>query len=88
MSRRFVDLSIFLGNDVKSDPPSFAPKIQYFSHKNTFDQIKPFFPGLKKSDLPDGEAWALEMVHLCTHNGTHLDAPYHFHSTNHRVLTQ
>ena len=81
MSRRFVDLSIFLENDVKSDPPAFAPKIQYFNHENTFDQIKPFFPGLKKSDLPDGEAWALEMVHLCTHNGTHLDAPYHFHST-------
>jgi hypothetical protein len=36
---------------------------------------------LKKEDLPDGEGWAVELVQLSTHNGTHLDAPYHFHST-------
>ena len=81
MARRFVDLSIFLENDVLSDPPAFAPKIQYFTHDNTFSQIEPFFPGLKQQDLPDGEGWAVEMVQLSTHNGTHLDAPYHFHST-------
>ena len=46
--------------------------------------MAPFFPGLKKGDLPDGEAWAVEMVQLITHNGTHLDAPYHFASTMNR----
>ena len=55
MPRRFVDLSIYLENDVLSDPPAFAPKIQYFTHDNTFEQIAPFFPGLKREDLPDGE---------------------------------
>ena len=40
-----------------------------------------FFPGLEKADLPDGEGWAVERVALSTHNGTHLDAPYHFAST-------
>ena len=31
--------------------------------------------------LPDGEGWAVEWIRLMTHNGTHLDAPYHFAST-------
>ena len=74
MTRKFVDLSIFLENDVISDPPAFAPKIDYFTHENTYSQIEPFFPGLKKEDLPDGEGWAVERVQLSTHNGTHLDA--------------
>ena len=86
MTRRFVDLSIYLENDVISDPPAFAPKIQYFDHKNSFEQMAPFFPGLKQGDLPDGEVWAVEMVQLSTHNGTHLDAPYHFHSTMDKAL--
>jgi kynurenine formamidase len=86
MPRKFVDLSIFLENDVLSDPPAFAPKIQYFTHEQTYEQIEPFFPGLKKEDLPDGEGWAVELVQLSTHNGTHLDAPYHFHSTMDKAL--
>jgi hypothetical protein len=36
MPRTFVDLSIYLENDVLSDPPPFAPKIQYFTHDNTY----------------------------------------------------
>ena len=81
MPRKFVDLSIYLENDVPSDPPSFAPRIEYFTHEHTFEQIAPFFPGLRKADLPEGEGWAVERVQLSTHNGTHLDAPWHFHST-------
>ncbi len=81
MTRRFVDLSIYLENDVISDPPAFAPKIEYFTHGQTYEQIAPFFPGLQREDLPDGEGWAVEKVSLSTHNGTHLDAPFHFHST-------
>ena len=42
MSRRFVDLSIYLENDVVSDPPAFAPKIEYFTHEDSFSQIEPF----------------------------------------------
>jgi len=79
-----VDLSIWLENDVVSDPPAFAPKIEYFTHANTVGQIASFFPGLQPGDLPDGEGWAVERVTLSTHNGTHLDAPFHFHSTMNR----
>ena len=81
MPRKFVDLSIYLENDVVSDPPAFAPKIEYFNHENSFHQMEPFFPGLKQSDLPDEAVWAVETIQLSTHNGTHLDAPYHFHPT-------
>ncbi len=81
MPRKIVDLSIYLENDVVSDPPPFGPKITYMDHQATFPQMAPFFPGLRKEDLPDGAAWAVEKVELITHNGTHLDAPYHFHPT-------
>ena len=84
MKRRFVDLSIYLENDVVSDPPPFGPKIQYHKHADTAGQIAGFFPGLKKEDLPDGQGWAVEQVSLSTHNGTHLDAPWHFHPTMNR----
>lgn len=81
MARRFVDISIPIENGVRSDPPGFEPKVQYMTHAETAGQIASFFPGLTADQLPGGEGWAVEFVHLSTHNGTHLDAPYHFHST-------
>ena len=86
MPRRFVDLSIYLENEVASDPPGLEPRITYFTHEHTNEQIAPFFPGLRREDLPDGEGWAVEQVQLSTHNGTHLDAPWHFHSTMDKAL--
>ena len=81
MSRTIVDLSIFLENDVISDPPVYRPKIDYIDHRMSVPEMVGFFPGLTAEDLPDGEAWAIERIQLITHNGTHLDAPYHFAST-------
>lgn len=81
MAKKFVDLSIYLENDVISDPPGAEPKIHYIKHTDSVDSIASFFPGLSGDQLPDGEGWAIELVELSTHNGTHLDAPYHFHST-------
>ena len=84
MPRRLIDISIPLENGVKSDPEPFTPEIQYIDHQASAEQVISFFPGLEKDDLPDGEGWAVEKIELSTHNGTHLDAPYHFHSTMNR----
>ena len=81
MGRQFVDLSIYLENDVVSDPPAYRPHIEYIDHKATIPELTGFFPGIRPEDMPDGEAWAIERINLITHNGTHLDAPYHFAST-------
>lgn len=81
MPRRIVDLSVPLEMNIASDPPPMLPQIDYFDHKITVEQMTGFFPGLKREDLPGGEGWAVEMLRISTHNGTHLDAPWHFHST-------
>jgi kynurenine formamidase len=83
---QFIDLSIAIENDVASDPEPFRPQITYMTHGETFAQIAPFFPGLEREQLPDGEGWAVELLNLSTHNGTHMDAPWHFHSTQDSAL--
>lgn len=90
MIRRIIDISIPIENDVKSDPDEILPVVEYFNHKDTVPMLASIFPGLQATDLPDEEGWAYERVNLITHNGTHLDAPYHFSTTmdkNQRAIT-
>ncbi|SNT32139.1 Kynurenine formamidase [Tardiphaga sp. OK246] len=83
---RVMDISVPIENDVASDPPFARPRIAYLDHSMTIDRMQAFFPDLDNSKLPDGAAWAMEKVELTTHNGTHLDAPYHFHPTMNHAL--
>lgn len=78
---RFIDISVALEAGIASDPPIMLPEIDYLTHAQTAGQVMSFFPGLQAQDLPGGEGWAIEQLRLTSHNGTHLDAPYHHHST-------
>ena len=84
---RFIDLSICIENEIVSDPEFTRPRIEYLSHDDTLPRMQNFFPDITTDQLPDGAAWAIEKITLTTHNGTHMDAPYHFHPTmNHGVV--
>ena len=76
-----LDLSIPLENDVPADPPFQKVRIDYRTHATTADEIAALFPGLRPEQLPERMGWAVENVSLSTHNGTHVDAPWHYHPT-------
>lgn len=80
MPRRIVDLSVALQNDVPADPPGYEMSIDYVSHKDTLGIWLERCPDLDTSRLPNGEAFALERLTLSSHNGTHVDAPWHYSS--------
>ena len=44
MPRRFIDLSIYLENDVVTDPPFMRPVITYRTHVETMPEAGQFFP--------------------------------------------
>jgi kynurenine formamidase len=81
LARHIIDISVPLQSDIASDPAGQEPKITYIDHKQSAPMVCSFFPGLTPAELPDGEGWAVERIDISTHNGTHLDAPYHFAST-------
>jgi kynurenine formamidase len=78
---KIIDLSIPVENGLPSDPPMQIPKIQYLNHKDTAEQMAGFFKGATVADLPEGNGWAIEFINLCTHSGTHIDAPWHYYPT-------
>jgi len=82
MARKFIDLSIAIEDGLPSDPPLMIPQIQYITHEMGAETMIPFFPGIDPAkDLPDGKGWAVELLSVSTHAGTHIDAPWHYHPT-------
>ncbi|WP_421854339.1 cyclase family protein [Marinomonas sp.] len=80
-TRRIVDLSVTLDNNPYTDPPPLSPKIDYTDHQAGWPEMAGMFPGLNKEDMPGNEAWAVEKMVMSAHNGTHMDAPWHYAST-------
>ncbi len=78
---KIIDLSIVLEEDLPSDPPIQIPKIRRLNHKDTAEQMAGFFEGATVDDLPEGNGWAIDFLEVCTHSGTHLDAPWHYYPT-------
>jgi kynurenine formamidase len=78
---KLIDISIPLENDVPADPPFQKVSIAYRAHEETASDIAAMFPGMRPEQLPNGMGWAVETVAISTHNGTHLDAPWHYHPT-------
>ena len=78
---KFIDLSIPVINtdEMVFDPPLTQPKIEYSSHDRGAEEMKGVFMKLNPEEhLPVGKGWAIEMVTINTHSGTHMDAPWHF----------
>ncbi len=56
-------------------------KVYDISQELTHSQVYPgdMKPKLKKvKDMNKGDLYNLSTIHLCVHNGTHIDAPLHF----------
>jgi kynurenine formamidase len=79
MPRRYIDLSVALKAGIKSDPPGMEPEIEYQDHHMTAPRMAEYM-NVPISALPEGEYAAVERVRISTHNGTHVDAPYHYFS--------
>ncbi|MBL4800236.1 MAG: cyclase family protein [Oleispira sp.] len=77
---RIVDLSIALENGVPADPPGYEFEIDYITHNNTVPTLQERYDGLQAKELIGEEAFALESIRLSSHNGTHVDSPWHYGS--------
>lgn len=77
---KIIDLSIATEDGIPSDPPGTIPKIQYITHKDSAEMVCQAY-GCSIEDLPEGNGWGSELLQLCSHSGTHLDAPWHYYPT-------
>jgi kynurenine formamidase len=77
--RRIIDISVPLRAGIASDPPDMLPEIEYIDHHQSAPGLAAYM-GVPVDALPEGQYAAVERARISTHNGTHLDAPYHFFS--------
>jgi kynurenine formamidase len=75
---RVFDLSLPL--DPRSGDP-LPPTIEYRDHRAGNAHLARLF-GLRKDQMPEGLGSATEVIRARAHNGTHLDAPWHYYPTS------
>lgn len=80
MSRKIIDLSVVLTDRFASDPPGLGPKITHIDHDAGARDFEQIF-GVPVDKQLEGKGAAVERVDMTTHNGTHMDAPWHYHPT-------
>ncbi|MCA0938545.1 cyclase family protein [Salipiger pacificus] len=80
MSRRIIDLSVTLTDQVPAHPRGMGPSIEYMQHAGGASGYERIF-GVPVAHQLDCAGAAVERLTLTTHNGTHLDAPWHYHPT-------
>jgi kynurenine formamidase len=85
MPRRFIDISVPLKAGIASDPDYMRPQITYQDHQQSAAQMAEYF-GVRPDQLMSGEGPGMETCTISTHNGTHMDAPWHFASTTNHAL--
>ncbi|WP_319773538.1 cyclase family protein [Breoghania sp.] len=78
--KKIIDLSVTLSAGIKSDPPGLEPKITYQDHDEGAREMAAMF-GIPVEKQLEGKGAAAEKLELTTHNGTHMDAPWHYHPT-------
>lgn len=80
MARHIIDLAVSLTDEIASDPPGLCPQITYVDHATGAKEFREMF-GVPEGALRDDAGAAVERCTLTTHNGTHMDAPWHYHPT-------
>ncbi|MFX0139486.1 MAG: cyclase family protein, partial [Candidatus Hodarchaeota archaeon] len=77
---KFIDLSIPIINpdELIFDPEMMELNIEYNNHDQGAEDMGEIFKLQPEIHLPIGKGWASERITLSTHNGTHMDAPWHF----------
>jgi len=82
MARRLIDISVRCKTRARRSAGSH-PTIQYIDHQQKACRACSVLRRVEAQDLPDGGLGRSSSAAL-THNGTHLDAPWHFHPTMNR----
>jgi kynurenine formamidase len=76
---KIYDLSVTL--EPRERVEAFGVEIEYRSHAAGGKEMLPLF-SCTEEDLPGGMGWTVERLTLSTHDGTHIDAPWHYGPTS------